>query len=77
MSEMPSINRVWQNATLTVPGLGNIEKVNSIPRNFIKGEIIIQEGDTTADSMYYIVDGHAEVYKALGKSNDSEKWLSS
>ena len=67
---MPQISTVWKEATATSSGLNLLQNASGDKKTFSKGEIIIHEGDTNADSMYFVVSGNVNVYKAYGKANE-------
>ncbi|MCL2387113.1 MAG: methyl-accepting chemotaxis protein [Defluviitaleaceae bacterium] len=66
---MPSISTIWEGATATEPKF--TENAAGSRRHYQDGEVIISEGDTNADSMYFIIGGKVGVFKAYGKVNQT------
>jgi len=66
----PKISAIWKDATATTPKLEVLKNVSGTKQTYNKGEYVIHEGETEADSMYYVISGSVDVYKAHGKTNE-------
>ena len=62
------INKTWINATLSAGSLEKVRGVSGKKKIYESGDIIIKEGDDKADSMFFVTDGHVEVYRSYDKS---------
>ena len=63
-----SAESVWAGQVPIHTEMSIIKEVQGQERVFKKGEVIVSEGDA-GDSMYYVLSGGVEVYKAYGKLN--------
>ena len=67
---MPKITTIWKDATVTTPKLEILKSTSSNKKSYDKGDIIIHEGDTDAESMYFVLNGSVGVYKGYRKANE-------
>jgi len=67
---MPKITTIWKGASVTTPKLEILKSVSSNKKSYSKGDTIISEGETNAESMYFVLNGSVGVYKAYGKANE-------
>ncbi|MCL2387561.1 MAG: methyl-accepting chemotaxis protein [Defluviitaleaceae bacterium] len=70
MQPIPSIRKVWKDATMTVSILDKIKNVKGTQSSYERNDIIIAEGEQHAECMYFILEGNVDVYKAYGKVNE-------
>ncbi|MCL2386965.1 MAG: methyl-accepting chemotaxis protein [Defluviitaleaceae bacterium] len=68
---MPKMSSIWKDATVAAPKLNSVKNLSGTRRIYQKGELIIKEGDTNAESMYYIQSGSVNICKSLGKPNEN------
>jgi len=62
---------IWTEATATSRGLNILKNASNGKKTFGAGEIIIREGDTNSDCMYFVLNGTVDVVKALGKPTET------
>jgi methyl-accepting chemotaxis protein len=67
---VPSIRKVWKDATMAVSFLDTVRNVQGIRHTFERGDVIVVEGDTNVDSMYFILSGNANVYRSYEQVNE-------
>ncbi|MCL2217174.1 MAG: methyl-accepting chemotaxis protein [Defluviitaleaceae bacterium] len=70
LSAMPSIRKVWKDATMSVSFLDKLKNLSGTRRSFERGDVIVTEGDQNVDCMYFILSGNVNVYRAHGKTNE-------
>jgi len=65
------ITSIWEGATIAVPTQHLLNDVSGNKLNFKKDDIIIHEGDTNTENMYFVISGQVDIYKAFGKVNQT------
>ena len=62
-SDMSKIRKAWTGATFSTSGLEKFKNISGAKLEFESGDIIVHEGDDASESMFFLLEGHAEVYK--------------
>ena len=70
LAVMPSIRKVWKDATMAVSFLDKLKNVSGNRLQYERGDVIIREGDQDVDCMYFILEGNVNVYRAHGLVNE-------
>ena len=70
LTAIPSIRKVWKDATMAVSFLDKLKNVAGTKREFERGDVIINEGDENFNCMYFILSGNVNVYRGYGKVNE-------
>ena len=71
ISTIQSYKTILKDASVSGPTLlGQLKDVSGKRKCFDPNDVIIFEGDKDADSMFFLLEGTANVYKALGKPNE-------
>ena len=68
---MPKISEIWMETTVAMPELVEIDNVHGTKITYSNDDIIIRENVADDGSMYFILDGSVNVYKAYGKANET------
>ena len=63
------LSKTWVDATLATTSLEKVRGVSGKKKNYISGDIILKEGDSHTNSMFFLTDGHVEVYRGYGKAS--------
>lgn len=71
---IPSVSRAYNAVNVTSQSLKKLKDIAGERKTFTPGEVIIGEGDTGAEAMYFVVSGGVDVYKAY--NNPNQKLLS-
>ncbi|MCL1998870.1 MAG: methyl-accepting chemotaxis protein [Turicibacter sp.] len=56
------IKKAWAGTPLSRRDIDKFKEITGTEENFSRGDIIIQEGDVIAESMYFLLDGNVEVF---------------
>ena len=71
LSTVPTVATILKNANVSVPSLlSQLNNVAGTRISYIPGEVIIHEGDDDSNTMYFLIEGTASVFKAHGKPNE-------
>jgi len=65
-----TINKVWDITTASRINSSSLNNISGERRHFVPGEAIIKEGDTRADTMYFVLEGNVKVIKNHGTLNE-------
>ncbi|MCL2217314.1 MAG: cyclic nucleotide-binding domain-containing protein [Defluviitaleaceae bacterium] len=66
---MPSIGAIWKEAGATSQ-TAHLSNIDGDIKSFSNGEIIVREGDPPTNTMYFVISGSVNIYKAYGKSKE-------
>jgi signal-transduction protein with cAMP-binding, CBS, and nucleotidyltransferase domain len=70
MSSVSPIDLLNKDNFSDLPRTADMDKIPSTPRNFVKDDIIIREGERDADIMYFIMYGSVKVFKSYGEPSE-------
>ena len=64
------LRKAWIDASLYNTDLGQLQGVSSNKSSYEPGDIILKEGDESNGKMYFVMNGHVEVYKGYREANE-------
>ena len=68
---LPTVSEMLKGATVSnLVNTAGLKNVAHVKRSYNPGDIIIREGDELASSMFIVIEGSVDVYKAYGKANE-------
>ena len=63
------LSKSWVDSTLAKTDVSRLKSLTGTKKIFQSGETILYEGDTSNGSMYFLLEGHLDVYKSYGRVN--------
>jgi len=64
-------SQIYQKASISTIEVGELKGLKGDRKSHRSGDVIIREGDTNSDCMYFLLEGNVDVYKFYGSPNQT------